>query len=86
MLELLVLKHGDHKDATIIGPNDGRRGIFVLKNDRRSHHFIREKESELARVVERLEHLRIEVDQSVRDVRLTLRRLGAKERQVADVQ
>ena len=85
MLELLLLKEWNHEDSAIVSTNDRRRGALVLEDDIGIHLFISKEEAELTRVVERLEHLRVKVDESVGDMRLTLFRLRAEQGQVADI-
>ena len=85
MLELLLLKHWNHEDSPVVCPNDGRGRPVVLEDEVGGDFLVGEEKSELARVVEGLEDLRVEVDQRVRDVWLTLLGLRAKQSQVTDV-
>ena len=56
-----------------------------MEDHARGHFFVRVEEAKLARVVEGLEDLRVEVYERVRDVRLTLLRLRPKKCQIADI-
>ena len=85
MLELLLLEEGNHEDAAIVGANDRGGRVFVLEDHVCRHLLICEEETELARVVELLEDLRIEVDERVGDVGLARLRLRTEQGKIADV-
>lgn len=86
VLKLLLLEERHHEDAAVVGANDGRRRVFVLEDNAGGHLLVREEEAEVARVVERLQHLRVEVDERVRYMWLALLRLRAEQGQAADVE
>lgn len=48
VFKLLLLKHWDHKDATVVCTNDGRRRVFVLEYEVGCDFFISEEKAELA--------------------------------------
>ena len=52
MLVLLFLEQWHNEDATIVGTDNLRRRVVVLKDDPRRNVLICEEEPELARVVD----------------------------------